>query len=161
VELAQTAVAQAETAVAQAEAGVAQAEAALQQAQANVQAAELALSRMTLRAPFAGTVANIQPELGELVAPGSPVVSLADLDTWLVETTDLTELDVVNIQVGEEVELQIDAIPDETLRGTITDIDSVATPSRGDVTYVVTIELGDTSDLPLRWGMTVFVDVTQ
>lgn len=160
VELAQTAVTRAETAVTQAEAGVAQAEAALLQAQANVQAAELALARMTLHAPFAGTVANIQPELGELVAPGVPVLSLADLGAWLVETTDLTELDVVNIQPGDQVELQVDAIPDETLRGVITDIDSVATPARGDVTYVVTIELGDTSDLPLRWGMTVFVDVS-
>jgi HlyD family secretion protein len=161
VDLAQTAVSQAETAVAQAEAGVAQAEAALLQAQANVQAAEVALARMTLRAPFAGTIATIQPEVGELVAPGAPVLTLADLSVWLVKTTDLTELDVVNIEPGDEVELQIDAIANETLRGVITDIDSVATPARGDVTYVVTIELGDTANLPLRWGMTVFVDVTQ
>ncbi|MCL4263686.1 MAG: HlyD family efflux transporter periplasmic adaptor subunit [Anaerolineae bacterium] len=160
VELAQTAVSQAETAVAQAEAGVTQAEAALLQAQANVQAAELALARLTLRAPFAGTVASILPEVGELVAPGAPVLSLADLSAWLVKTTDLTELDVVNIQPGNEVELQVDAIPNETLRGVVTDIDSVATPARGDVTYVVTIELGDTAGLPLRWGMTVFVDVS-
>lgn len=161
VELAQTAVSQAETAVAQAEAGVTQAEAALWQAQANVQAAELVLARMTLLAPFAGTIASIQPEVGELVAPGVPVLTLADLSTWLVKTTDLTELDVVNIQPGNEVELQVDAIPNETLRGVVTDIDSVATLARGDVTYVVTIELGDTANLPLRWGMTVFVDVSQ
>lgn len=160
VELAQTAVAQAETAVTQAQAGVAQAEAALLQAQANVRAAELALARTTLRAPFTGIVASIRPELGELAAPGVPVLSLADLSNWLVKTSDLTELDVINIQPGNAAELNVDAIPGALLRGVITDIDSVATPMRGDVTYVVTIELGDAGDLPLRWGMTVFVDVS-
>ncbi|HRQ41961.1 MAG TPA: HlyD family efflux transporter periplasmic adaptor subunit [Chloroflexota bacterium] len=160
VELAQTAVSRAETAVSQAQAGIAQAEAALLQAQANVQAAELALARTTLYAPFAGIVANIQPALGELVAPGMPVLSLADLSAWQVETTDLTELDVVNIQPGDAAELRVDAIPNTTLRGVITDIDSIATPARGDVTYVVTIELGDAANLPLRWGMTAVVDVT-
>ncbi len=160
VELAETAVTQAETAVTQAEAGVSQAEAALLQAQTNVQAAELALARTILRAPFTGTVANIQPELGELVTSGMPVLTLADLSAWRVETTDLTELDVVNIQPGDVAELKVDAIPDATLRGIITDIDTLPTPSRGDVTYMVTIELEDTANLPLRWGMTVFVDVT-
>lgn len=161
VELAGTAVTQAEVGVTQAQAGVVQAEAALTQAQANLQSTELALERMSLRAPFAGTVATVNPELGELVAPGMPVITLADFSTWLVETTDLTELDVVNIAPGDPVEIQVDAVPDVTLRGTIQHIDRVATPARGDVTYAVTIELEESSDLPLRWGMTVFVDVAQ
>ncbi|MBL1128506.1 MAG: HlyD family efflux transporter periplasmic adaptor subunit, partial [Chloroflexi bacterium] len=159
VELAQTAVSACATAVTQAQAGVAQAEAALWQAQANVRAAELALARTTLRAPFAGIVASIRPALGELAAPGIPVLSLADWNTWLVKTSDLTELDVVNIEPGDKTTVQVDAIPNFTLHGVVTDIDSVATPTRGDVTYVVTIELDDTGDLPLRWGMTAVVNV--
>lgn len=159
VQLAESGVSQAETAVTQAEAAVTQAEAGLLQAQTNLESADLALERTTLRAPFEGTVATINVEQGELVNPGVPVVSLADFSTWLVETTDLTELDVVTIEPGDEVDVRIDAIPGETLRGTIVDIDTVSTVSRGDVTYVVTIDLGDTSELPLRWGMTVFVDV--
>lgn len=159
VELAQTAVAQAETAVTQAQAGVAQAEAALLQAQANVRAAELALARTTLRAPFAGMVASIQPALGELAAPGIPVLTLADWNNWLVKTSDLTELDIINIQPGNAAELNVDAIPGSLLRGVVTDVDSVATPMRGDVTYVVTIELEDTGGLPLRWGMTAVVNI--
>jgi HlyD family secretion protein len=161
VEVASTAVTQAQNAIAQAEAGITQAEAALLLSQASLQAAEVALARMTLRAPFEGTVAAVNAEVGELLVPGTAVVSLADLAGWLVETTDLTELDVVNIAPGDVVKIQIDAIPDASLRGTIQDIDSVATPSRGDVTYAVTIQLEDTADLPLRWGMTVFVEVDQ
>jgi multidrug efflux pump subunit AcrA (membrane-fusion protein) len=78
---------------------------------------------------------------------------------WLVETTDLTELDVVAVAVGYPAEVRIDAIPDEVLQGTVTDIATVANPARGDVNYTITIELEETADLPLRWGMTAFVDI--
>ncbi len=159
VELAATAVTQAATAVVQAEAGVRQAEAVMLQAEAGLASAELALVRMTLQAPFAGTIVALNVVEGELASPGVPVLTLADFSQWRVETTDLTELDVVAINPGDAVAIRIDAVPDKTIQGTIIAIDSVATLSRGDVTYAVTIELADVSELPLRWGMTVFVDV--
>jgi HlyD family secretion protein len=114
---------------------------------------------MTLTAPFAGTIATLNLELGEVAAPGIPVGALADFSGWLVETTDLTELDIVAVRVGLPVNVQVDALPDEVLAGTVEDIATVASLTRGDVTYAVTIRLEDISDLPLRWGMTTFVDV--
>jgi hypothetical protein len=57
------------------------------------------------------------------------------------------------------VEATIDALPGETLRGTVSDIAATASLVRGDITYVVTIDLEERPDLPLRWGMTVFVNV--
>ncbi len=143
---------QAESAVTQAEAGVAQAEAA-------VAAAKEALALMTLTAPFDGVVASISVEVGEIASTGLPVVQFGNFDAWQVETTDLTELDVVELEVGSQVEVRVDAIPGEVLEGTITDISQISTLTRGDVTYTVTIELAPNPDLPLRWGMTVFVDV--
>ena len=159
VEQAQLAVEQAQVAVTQAEAGVTQAEAAVVQAEAGLMAAQKALARMTLKAPFAGTVAAIMADPGEVVSSGAPVVVLADFNSWQVETTDLTELDVVALEVGLPAEVRIDAIEDEALAGTVTDIARVSALVRGDVTYVVTVSLGDVSNLPLRWGMTAFVDV--
>lgn len=159
VEQAEAAVLEAETRVAQTEAAVAQAEAGVAQALASLEAAQAALDQMTLTAPFAGTVAAMDIELGEIVSAGQPVVTLADLTTWQVETTDLTELDVVELAEGHPVTVQIDALPDAELAGTVTKIDAVSTLSQGDVVYAVTIQLEDTADLPLRWGMTVFVDV--
>ena len=156
VEQAQLAVTQAQTAVTQAEAGVTQAEAGVVQAQASLDAAQKALARMTLTAPFAGTVASILVDEGEVAATGVPVAALADMSAWLVETTDLTELDVAAIAVGAPAEVQIDAIDDELVSGTVTEIAAVSTLTRGDVTYPVTVRL-DASDLPLRWGMTVSV----
>ncbi len=146
---AELAVQQAETAVAQANAGVTEAETAVQQAQA-------LLAKMTLTAPFSGTVAHLPARAGEVAQPGRPVLTLADLSAWEIETTDLTELNVVFLKVGDAAQISLDAFPGQQLRGRITDIARTSTLVRGDVTYVVTIAPENVT-LPLRWGMTAFV----
>ena len=156
---AESALAEAALAVGTAEAAITQADAGIAQAEAAVDSAQDAVTRMTLTAPFDGVVADIQVERGEVVSSGAPVVSFGDFGGWLVKTTDLTELDVVDLQVGAPVEIQIDAIPGELLQGTVTNVASTSQLTRGDVTYEVTIALDDLQELPLRWGMTVFVDV--
>ena len=159
VEQAEAAVAQAQVSVTQVEAAVAQAQAGVTQAQAGLRAAQNALDRTTLTAPFAGTIADVTVEVGEIVAMNQPIVTLADVSSWLVETTDLTELDIVNVKVGLPVDVNVDALPEDVLKGTVIDIDTVSSLTRGDVTYKVTIELDEANQFPLRWGMTVFVDV--
>ena len=166
ITVAESSVAQAESAVAEAalsvekaQASVNQADAGIAQAESAVDSAQDALARMTLTAPFDGVVADIQTERGEVVASGTPVVTFGDFGGWLVKTTDLTELDVVDLKVGAPVEIQIDAIPGELLQGTVFNVATTSQETRGDVTYEVTIALDDLKDLPLRWGMTVFVDV--
>ena len=156
---AESAVAEAALVVVQAETAVTQADAGIAQAEAAVDSAQDSLARMTLTAPFDGVVADIQPTLGEVVGSGVPVVTYGDFGGWLVKTTDLTELDVVDLKVGAPVEIQIDAIPGEVLMGTVSNIGTTSQLTRGDVTYEVTISLDDLKDLPLRWGMTVFVNV--
>jgi HlyD family secretion protein len=165
IQQAQVGVAQAELGVEQAqvqvslaEAAVTQAEAGVTKAQADVEAANKALERMTLSAPFDGTVGDILTEVGELVGPGFPVVRYADFGGWLVKTTDLTESDVVAVKNGLPAEVRFYALPGEEVSGTVTDIASVASVVLGDVTYEVTIAL-DESELPLRWGMTAFTDI--
>jgi HlyD family secretion protein len=159
VEQAETAVTQAQVSVTQAEAAVAQAQAGVTQAQAGVAAAQNVLNRATLMAPFSGTVADVTVEVGEIVAVSQPIVTLADLSNWQVETTDLTELDIVNVKTGLPVDINVDALPDDVLHGTVSDIATVSSLTRGDVTYKVTIDLDEAAQFPLRWGMTVFVDV--
>lgn len=145
--------------VTQAEAAVVQAEAGVVQAQAGVAAAQAALDRMTLRATFDGTVSRINTNVGELVAASLPVVTLADFSGWQVKTTDLTELDVAFIDAGDPATVSFDAIPGETVSGTVTAVSLVADLARGDVVYEVTIDLDAAPDLPLRWGMTAVVDI--
>ena len=159
VDQAEVGLAQAQAAVTQAEAAVTQAEAALRLAEAARDAAQAALDQMTVAAPFAGTIARIDAELGEILSPGLPVITLADYSGWQVKTSDLTESDVVAVAVGDPVTLRFDAIPNETLFGVVTDIAGTSTLTRGDITYAVTISLPDARSLPLRWGMTVFADI--
>ncbi len=159
VEQAQAAKAIAESSLIQAEAGVTQAEAGVTQAEANVAQAEAAMERTVLRATFDGQVSRISTSIGQLIAPGMSVITLADFSEWLVKTTDLTELDVASVAVGANAEVQLDAIPDETINGVVTNVAYVPSLSRGDVVYEVTISLEERTDLPIRWGMTAFVDV--
>lgn len=159
IDQSKAALSQAVIGVGQAQDGITQAEAGVQQAQAGLEAAQASLGRMTLTAPFDGTIASIDVELGDVVGAGMPILSLADFSQWLIETTDLTELDVVAIGNGFPVEISIDAIPDEEVAGTVTDIADVSQLVQGDVTYKTTIAIDDSGTLPLRWGMTVFVRI--
>jgi multidrug efflux pump subunit AcrA (membrane-fusion protein) len=132
-----------------AEARVAAAESALAAAQAG-------LARYELRAPMAGTVVALDLRPGEQAVVGRPVVQMADLSEWLVETLDLTEIDVVAIDPAQPVRVTADALPEVSMTGTVLSIAAVPRDVRGDVTYVARIKL-DAVDPRLRWGMTVLV----
>jgi HlyD family secretion protein len=152
-------IAVAEAGVAQAEAGVAEAEAALAAAQAALEMAQAALDNFELVASFPGTVARVNVEVGQFLAPGAPAITLGDASTWYVETDDLSEVDVVQVAIGQPVKVTVDALPDREFQGTVTDIAPRSETKRGDVTYTVSIKLTDATDAPLRWGMTAFVDI--
>ncbi len=149
---------QAEALVAQAQAALDLAHAGLEAAQAAQAAAEAQLAQATLNAPFAGTLVSVNLEVGELATPALPAVVLADLSRWQVRTVDLAESDVALVRPGQAVAIALDALPGETLAGTVVEISEVAETSRGNVTYAVTIEV-EAGEGRLRWGMTAFVDV--
>lgn len=123
----------------------------------NLLAAQNALSSAELRAPFAGTVANLNVKVGEAVGAGSPAITIANFSDWLIKTSDLTELDVVNVYEGQNVTITLDALPDVELTGTVEAISSTFSNTQGDVTYEVTIRLQET-DPAMRWGMTALVE---
>lgn len=135
--------------VAVAEADVAAATAALQQAL-------VALSDTELRAPFTGTVAALNIDIGERASPGTTLVQLADLRTWEVETEDLTELDIVGITPGNQVALTFDAIPDLTINGTVKRVRPIGEDNRGDIVYTVVIDPAQ-QDPRFLWNMTTVV----
>jgi multidrug efflux pump subunit AcrA (membrane-fusion protein) len=122
--------------------------------EASIAALDVAIDYLTLSAPFAGSVVRIEVQVGEVAVTGVPVVTIADFSSWYVETDDLTELEVVRVQDGQSVSLTPEALPEESLQGTVEHIDQLATVWQGDVTYTVRIRL-EPSELPLRWGMSV------
>ena len=112
-----------------------------------------ALANAEVRAPFAGTLTNLDLKVGEFAASGTPVLTIADLSGWVVKTTDLTEIDVVNLKEGQPVDITLDAFPDVTMKGNILSISENYTERPGDIVYKVTILLTDKNPA-IRWGMT-------
>lgn len=149
-------VALAEARLATAVAALAAAEAARPAADAALTAAQAALENVELRAPFSGTLAAFDLKVGQQVAPGQGVGTLADFSTWTVATDNLTEIDVVRIAAGQAVSIVLDALPDQPLRGTVTAIDRVFAERQGDITYTARITLAEAHPL-MRWGMTAAV----
>lgn len=140
---------------------MAKAQAALTAAQAQLASAERALSSATLSAPFDGVVVDLfDLAPGTVVSAGQQVAQIADLSELYVETKDLTELDVVKVNVGDVVTVTADALPGEPLTGTVEAVKQVYGEYSGDIVYTVRIALDNPPDT-LRWGMTVDVQFEQ
>ena len=136
---------------------VALAEARITNGQAQLAAAEETLSDLELVAPFGGIISAVHVNSSEWVAPGSPVLLIGDLNNLQVKTTDLSEIDVAQISLGDTAVVTFDALPELVLDGTVISIAPKADEGSG-VNFPVVIEL---SEIPpaLRWGMTAFVDI--
>ena len=132
---------------------LAAAQARLAAAQASLDAANDALKNSELRASFDGVVADIRIKVGEQAAPGLTAIVLADFSGWIVETDNLTEIEVVKVSEGQRASVVLDALPEVTLNGLVKSISPVFEEKRGDITYTVTVTLTD-GDPQMRWGMT-------
>jgi multidrug resistance efflux pump len=132
------------------------AQARLETALAQVAAAEAALQPVELKAPWNGVIATLDLVPGQWVTPGQPVGSLADFLHWVIETGNLTELEVVDLQVGQSAQVSLDAMPDLSIVGEIEYIRLAAEEKRGDITYTVVIRIPQ-PDAAARWGMTATV----
>jgi HlyD family secretion protein len=97
----------------------------LNQAGASLGLSQVNLSYSVLRAPSAGVVTVRQAELGEVVAPGSPVVTIADLDhIWL--RAYIAETDLGSIHWGQDAVITTDTYPGKQYHGRISFIASTA-----------------------------------
>jgi HlyD family secretion protein len=138
---------------------IAVAEAQVQQAQTALEGARTALEKTVLVAPLAGTVGAVMVEEGETLMAGAPVLVVGDLSALQVETDDLSEVDVVEVAVGQKVKITVDAMPYLELHGQVSEIAPMAEERYGDIVYTVTIDLEGGSRADLRWGMTAYVDI--
>ena len=137
---------------------VAVGQARVDQAQAAVQQAQAALASASLTAPFAGTVAAVNVNLGETVGAGVPVITLGDLSVLRLETDDLSETSVGKVKVGQAVTVAFEALPARDFKGKVTRIAPIATQKQGGTNYTVTVEV-EGLDPSLRWGMTGHIEI--
>jgi multidrug efflux pump subunit AcrA (membrane-fusion protein) len=133
-----------------------QSEARIKAAEANLAAANGTLDDLELKSTIDGTVVKNDLKVGQDVTPGVPVMTIADYSELFAETDDLTEIEVVDVNLGQKVTVVPDALPDLELNGEVTEISKISEEKRGDITYTVRVKLADV-DPKLRWGMTVVI----
>ncbi len=138
---------------------VAQAKAALKQARDD-------LSKTTIYSPMAGTISALNKEEGE-IALGSQfqkdvILTVADLSAMEAQVK-VDENDLVTIAVGQAAEIEVDALPNQLLRGVVSEIGSSAVSagagtSEQKTEFEVKITLSDPPST-LRPGMTASADI--
>jgi multidrug resistance efflux pump len=124
--------------------------------EARLNAAKAGVAAFSVIAPFDGVVAKLNAKTGGSINAGEIAVTIADISSWMVITTDMTEIDVVKLQEGQPVTVRLDAIPGVELKGNVLSIGNNYTINQGDVVYETVILLAD-KDAAMRWGMTAVV----
>ena len=133
------------------------AEARIAASLAQLIAAKDDLAKLELIATMDGIVVESDILVGKSVSPGQKIVQLADYSEWFVETEDLTEIEVVDVHLGQKVSIIADALPDVKLIGEVVNISDMYKENRGEIVYTVRIKL-DEIDPRLLWGMTVVAE---
>lgn len=139
----------------------------IQQAEGALRQINEALSKTVIYAPVTGTISALPARVGERVVgtsqfAGTEVMRIADLD-HMEARVNVNENDVVDVKVGDEARISVDAYPDREIRGVVREIASTAlTRNAGtqeEVTnFEVKISIPDRS-VRLRPGMSATADI--
>lgn len=127
-------------------------------AQAKVAADQAILNQANPTTPIAGTVTVINNKPGDLVSTGAAAFEIDDLSHLYVDIS-VSEVDINKVQVGQQVELTFDAIPNKTYPGAVTSIASIGTISNSVVNFDVTVELQQKDPL-IKPGMTAAANIS-
>ncbi|HRH23369.1 MAG TPA: HlyD family efflux transporter periplasmic adaptor subunit [Candidatus Magasanikbacteria bacterium] len=129
-----------------------QAQITLRQKQTALAKAQKELANYSVKAPFDGVVASVDAQKGESISSGGTVATL--ITEQQIAEISLNEVDVVQVEVGQQVMLTYDAIEDLEISGTVAEVDLIGTANQGVVSYTVTIVF-DTQDERIKPGMSV------
>lgn len=126
-------------------------------AEVRIAAIEATLAQVRLRAPFAGTITEVNIKPGDQVNPGTLAFRIDDLSRLLVDV-QVPEIDINRIRVGQPARLTFDAILGKEYNGKVVEVGQVGTAVAGVVNFTVTIELED-ADQAVKPGMTAAVNI--
>jgi len=145
------------------EANITKAELKVRQAEMNLKEAQEQLDALTLRAPKSGMVVlqtiygmsgQEKVKVGSEPYPGMALVSIPDLSLMQV-TTQVNEIDISRVAVGQQVVITLDALEGPTFYGKVTNVATLATTERGSTEKVFDIEITvEGTDKRLKPGMT-------
>ena len=103
----------------------------IDQAQASLKSTLDTLSKTVYNSPIDGIITSLRVEEGEIAMigtmnnPGTILMTIADLSVMEVEV-EVDETDVIGVKIGHRAEVRVDALPDQTIMGEVTEIGSSA-----------------------------------
>jgi HlyD family secretion protein len=149
----------AELALQSAEAQLKASEAQLEQAHAAVEQATVNLGHTVIRSPINGVVISRNVDVGQTVSASLSAPTLftiaEDLSKMRV-IASVDEADVGNLELGQPATFRVDAFPEDTFSGTVSQVRLAPIVVQNVVTYNALVDV-DNSDLKLRPGMTANV----
>jgi HlyD family secretion protein len=139
------------------------------QYRASLERAKDQLNKCTIRAPIDGTITQLISKVGENVLigtmnnAGTVIMVISDLSEIVVKA-DVDETDIAQLGIGQPVKISLDAFPDTTFVGKVTEIGNAAKASAFGVqdqvtNFVVTILITDKVS-GIKPGMNASVDIT-
>ena len=145
----------------QAEAALKSAQAALVQGQAALNQNKVNLSHTIITAPIDGVVINRNVDVGQTVAASMQAPTIFEIANDLSQmqvNANISESDIGQISIGQPVRFQVDAYPNQTFTGTVSQVRLNPVIEQNVVSYVTVISVPN-PDLRLRPGMTANVTV--
>ncbi len=147
--------------VAAAQAAITQDQAVVQQKTAAVTVAQTNLNYTTIRSPIDGTVVARNVDVGQTVAASLQAPTLFTIAKDLTKmqvyvSTD--ESDVGAIQIGQTASFKVDAFPNETFKGKVSQVRLNAATVQNVVTYTTVVDF-DNPEMKLFPGMTAYVSI--
>ncbi len=135
---------------------ITQRRAAVIEAQNKLHDAQEALADYTIRAPFNGMIAKLNVKVHDQASPSTALATIVTHDK--IAQITLNEVDVSKVRTGQRATLSFDALPNFTIAGTVTEVDSIGTVTQGVVNYTVKI-LFATEDDRIKPGMSVSASI--
>ena len=133
-------------------------EAEVAAAQASLDAALERIGNAVIKAPWGGIVSIVNVEIGQTVNANAPVVEIVDPTVIEVDGV-VDEIDVLFIREGAEASVTMDALPGQTLDGTVSSIAASAQSQQGVVSYPITIRVQTPQGLDLPEGLSAVANV--
>lgn len=124
----------------------------IQSAQNSLDDAEQTLSYCIVRAPFSGIVAALPLIVGDQASTGSTIATL--ITKQGIAGIQLNEVDAAKIKLNDQATLTFPALPNVTIAGNVSEIDTIGTVSQGVVTFNVQITF-DSQNTSVKPGMSV------
>lgn len=130
----------------------------LELSEISLELAKMDLDDGAIHAPYDGIVLSSSYSEGEYAGLGVPAISIINSD--FVVRAEVNETDVVTLEVGQDVEITLDAYYEYKFSGKITNISPISSNVGGVVSFEITIEMEPVDEPKILYGLSASLDIT-